>query len=154
MIELFEEIVNRYSVSASVVASTLTETLTSLKREGIEVERLEDRHLLEVFEHLSKGTYAKEALPEILRWLAQNPTATVEEAVEQLGVRAPPQEEIVKTIDDLIERNRHLLADRKAVNKLMGDLMKIYRGRVDGSLLNQLLRRRLEEARAKAQQQG
>ena len=154
MMELFEEIVESYKVPASVVASTLTETLTSLKREGVEVEKLEDRHFHEVFKHLSRGTYAKEAIPEILRWLAKNPERSVEEAVEELGVKAPSEEEIIKTIDELIEKNKHLIGDAKAANRLMGDLMRLYRGRVDGSLLNQLLRRRLEEARAKAQQQG
>ncbi|HIQ29598.1 MAG TPA: Glu-tRNA(Gln) amidotransferase subunit GatE [Candidatus Caldiarchaeum subterraneum] len=154
MIEVFEEIVNRYRVQASVVAATLTETITSLKREGVQVESLEDKHFVEIFRMLSNGVFAKEAIPDILRWLANNPAESVEKAVEKLGVRSPPREELEKTIEELLEVNKHLLDDKKAINKLMGDLMRIYRGKVDGALLNQLLRQKLEEARARTQQQS
>ena len=150
MNELFEEIVASYKVQPSVVASTLTETLTSLKREGVGVEALRDEHFREIFKLLSEGTFAKEAVREIVKWVAQNPGKSVVEAVEALGVRAPPVGEIERTIEELIEKNKHLIEDRKAVSKLMGDLMRVYRGKVDGSLLNQLLQKKLEEARLRA----
>ncbi|GBC70997.1 Aspartyl/glutamyl-tRNA(Asn/Gln) amidotransferase subunit B [Candidatus Calditenuaceae archaeon HR02] len=141
MLEEFEEIV-RLGVSPSVVASILTEGLKQLRREGAPVENLTPAHIRGYFALVSRGATAKESALPVLAELAKNPSLTAEEAVERLGLKAPPLEEVVAFIEELVgavpqdER-------RSAAGRLMGELMKRYRGRVDGALLNKLLMERL-----------
>ncbi|MDJ0270084.1 MAG: Glu-tRNA(Gln) amidotransferase subunit GatE [Aigarchaeota archaeon] len=147
--DIFEHIVEKYGVQPSVVAATLTETLTSLRREGVAVDELPTSLFDELFQLLKEGVFAKEAIRDILAWVAANRGKSVVDAVNALNVRAPSREELEKTIDELIAKNQDMLNDKKIVSRLMGDLMKVYRGRVDGAVLNKLLMERIEAARAR-----
>ena len=147
--DVFERIVEKYGVQPSVVAATLTETLTSLRREGVAVDELPTSLFEELFQLLKEGVFAKEAIRDILAWAAANRGRSVMDAVNALNVRAPPREELEKAIDELIAKNQEMLNDKKIVSRLMGDLMKVYRGRVDGAVLNRLLMERIEAARAR-----
>ena len=144
-VELFEKIVSEVHVAPSVVASTLTELMKSLRREGAEVDRITSRDFLEFFRLVDKGEIAKEAAEEVFRWLAQNPGKTVAEALESLGLKPVSLEEVEQRINTLIEHHKELVERNpgKAASVIMGELMKDYRGRVDGAKLFSLVRERL-----------
>jgi len=151
-IQFFKQVVQRYRVPPTVVATTLTETLTSLRREGAQVENLTEDTLEELFKLLADDAFAKEALRSIIDYLARNPEKDVKAAVADLKVSAPPIEELERAVEELIDRNRDILGDRKVFSVLMGDLMKVYRGRVDGGLLSRLVEKKVEEGRLKMRQ--
>ncbi|MEM1972648.1 MAG: Glu-tRNA(Gln) amidotransferase GatDE subunit E, partial [Nitrososphaerota archaeon] len=72
----------------------------------------------------------------------RDPSLTAEQAVDRLGLRAPPIEEVNSVLEELVSRVPP--GERKsATGRLMGELMRRYRGRVDGGLLNKLLMERL-----------
>jgi len=144
-VELFERIVEETGVQASVVASVLTEQMKSLKREGVNVERVRDEAFLEFFRFVSRGETAKESAPEVIRWLAENPGKSVGEALDSLGLRAVSVEEVEGEIERLIEKHREIVRKNpgKAVSLIMGELMKKYRGRIDGGKLHSLVRSKL-----------
>jgi len=140
-VELFEKIVSETKIQPSVVASILTEHMKSLKREGVEVEKVEDEKLVEFFRMVAKGEIAKEAAPEVIKWLAENPGKSLRDAVNALGLKPVKMEEIEAEIRKLAEEHKDLVKNnpRKATSIIMGELMKNYRGRVDGGKLYQLV---------------
>ncbi|MEM3123522.1 MAG: Glu-tRNA(Gln) amidotransferase subunit GatE [Nitrososphaerota archaeon] len=147
---IFIEIVSKTGAPAKVVAATLTETLTSLAREGAKVERLGDQALLEVFKLLQEGLFSKEALRDVLRVLAENPTADVKEVVALIGVQSSGLDEVNRYVEKLLEDNIGLLHDERLEKRLMGDLMKRFRGKVDGGIIHSVLREKILEKRAQA----
>jgi glutamyl-tRNA(Gln) amidotransferase subunit E len=148
-LDLFESILSKVkNVSPVLVATTLESTWRNLKREGIPVESIGDEKVEEVFKELGAGKVAKEAIPDILAFLARHQSATVVEATEQLGIKGVSQEDLDKVVDDVIKKNATLIKERKmdAFKPLMGDVMKQLRGKVDGKTVNETLRKRLEQA--------
>jgi glutamyl-tRNA(Gln) amidotransferase subunit E len=148
-LDLFESILNRMkNVSPVIVATTLQNTWTYLKREGINVENISDEKVEEVFKELNEGRVAKDAIPDILAFLGKNQTATVDEAVDKLGIRGVSTEELERAVDETIRKNMKLINEKKmaALSPLMGDVMKQLRGKADGKTVNETLKRKLEEA--------
>ncbi len=144
-VELFERIVSETGVAPTVVASTLTELMKSLRREGLETQHIPDQEFLEFFRMVDRGEIAKEAAEKVFRWLAENPGKTLREAVESLGLRPVSIEEVEQRINSLITAHRELVERNpgKAVSVIMGELMKDYRGKVDGARLFALVKERL-----------
>jgi len=140
-VELFERIVAETGVQPSVVASILVEHMKSLKREGYQVERVREEDLLEFFRMVSRGEVAKEAAPELIKWLAENPDKSLGEAVEALGLKPVSMAEVEERLNKLLEEHRKLVEENpgKAVSLIMGELMKHYRGKVDGAKLYKLV---------------
>ncbi len=145
--DLFEVIVKETSVSPTVVAANLTETLKALKRDGVEVENLKDDHIVEVFGLVDSEKTTKEAIPEIVTWLSKNQDAEPADAIKALGLGTIPKAELETIIDELIEKNRDLIEDRgeKAFGFLMGSVMRDYRGRVNVDSVRKILRERLSK---------
>jgi len=142
-LELFEDLIKQVQVSPTLIASTLEYTVKSLKREGVPIENLSDDHFKEVFEAVQKGLMAKEAIPEVLKWLSINPSKSVSDALSALGIRAVSEQEleqIVKTfakdVEELIKQN-----PEKAIKVVIGKVMKEYRGRVDGKVVSEIVRK-------------
>ncbi|MEM0253084.1 MAG: Glu-tRNA(Gln) amidotransferase subunit GatE [Candidatus Bathyarchaeia archaeon] len=142
---IFESIIKETKVSSTFVAAFLTETMKSLKREGIPVEKIADDQLLELFRLVDKGEVAKEALPEIVTWLAKNEGKNVYEALGSLGLRMLSREEVEKIIEDIIIKNRKVIDEGKdkAFGFLMGVIMKELRGKADAKLVSNILKSKL-----------
>ncbi|MEM2282910.1 MAG: Glu-tRNA(Gln) amidotransferase subunit GatE [Candidatus Hadarchaeales archaeon] len=141
-LELFEKLSKL--ADPHLVAFTLEETLVSLKREGCETERLEERTFVELFSAL-KGGLAKEAIPEILRLACRG--LSVEEAIKQLGLKPMRVEELEELVHRILEEKRELVAERgeAALKPLMGVVMEKVRGRVDGKMVREVLERELKK---------
>ncbi|MEM4302949.1 MAG: Glu-tRNA(Gln) amidotransferase subunit GatE [Candidatus Caldarchaeum sp.] len=142
--ELFTNIVDSLGLPASVVASALTETVTSLSRDGYPVQQLIDKNFIEVFKALAEGMFSKEVLPDLLGWLSRNPSSSVEEAVKTLGITAVTPTMLENEIKALVSSHLNELDDPRLVHRLMGDLMKKYRGKIDGKLLHSMVVKAVE----------
>ncbi|HEX59071.1 MAG TPA: hypothetical protein ENF26_02855 [Methanomicrobia archaeon] len=81
-------------------------------------------------------------MPEILRGLATNPEKSVEEVVTELGLKAMDIDEVKKFIERVVEERADFVRMRglKAVNPLMGVVMKELRGKVDGKIVSEMLK--------------
>jgi len=146
--ELFEEIVKVAKVAPTLVATTLTETLKALKRDGIEVWKVSDEKLMEIFKLVGDEKVAKEAISEIITWLSKNEEETVEKAVQSLGLAMLSDEEIEHIVRETAEKNMKLIKMRGAkgaFGPLMGIIMKNYRGRVNAEKVSKLLKQYLEK---------
>lgn len=140
-IDLFEEIAIKHADVAITAAATLESTWRSLDREGVEVEKIPEDQILIIFDKLVEGRFAKEAIPEILTWLASKPNQTIDGAIKALNLGGLTREELVVIIDDIVEENQSMIRERqkRALGPLMGLVMKQVRGRVDGKVVSELL---------------
>ncbi len=146
---LFEKAARETDVPATVIATTLTETLKSLRREGFDVDKITDEQLLELFSLVGRGETFKESIPEVLKWLCQHEGKTAREALEALGLKAMSDEELRAVVEAVLSEKGELVEKMgpKALGPLMGAVMKIVRGRADPrkvrSLLEEAIRNRL-----------
>ncbi len=149
VVEDFEDIVSKTGAPPTLVASTLTELLRSLRRDGINIEKITKAHMMRFFELVSCGKVAKEAVRDVLTAVAQK-GQNVEQIIEELRLWSPPTSEVEDKIKTLVkEHKQEILNDeRKAVAKLMGKLMKDYRGRVNGALINSMLLKAIQELKS------
>jgi glutamyl-tRNA(Gln) amidotransferase subunit E len=146
-LDLFERIVSEVpEVSPMIVATTLEYTWKSLKREGVPLEQVDETRLLEMFKALGKGLMAKEAIPDVLKTMAENPNASLQEILEKLGLRALSLDEVRALVDRIIEENADVLKERgdRAFKVVMGRVMSVLRGKVDGKLVSEVVRERVE----------
>ena len=144
--ELFEELAsNIKSIQPSFIASTLSEGIISLEREGLDVSRLKVEHIKNVFYKVDKGEVAKESILAILALLMRGNAGSVEEAISILGIKAISEEELVSIINSIIDENMHIVKSKgiNAINPLMGLAMSRLRGRVDGSKVNAMIKERI-----------
>ncbi|MEM3519854.1 MAG: Glu-tRNA(Gln) amidotransferase subunit GatE, partial [Candidatus Hadarchaeales archaeon] len=139
--ELLETLVEKSGADPTLAATTIEETLVSLRREGVEVEKIAAEHLAEVLSMVMRGGIAKEAVPEVLRVLPE--TGKVEEAVKRLGLSAMGIDELERIVAEEIEKNADVVMRKKmeAVGALMGAVMERVRGRIDGKTVHEIVKR-------------
>jgi glutamyl-tRNA(Gln) amidotransferase subunit E len=146
---LFEELMQRFegntTVTATLVVRTLTGMLPELKRDGVEVDKLEDCHFLDVFNLVADGGISKEAIDSILRAIAREPGLSAGDAVSQLGIGGMDITIVEKFIDQMIEDRSDFVREKgpAAVGPLMGVVMAEFRGKVDGKILSETLKQKI-----------
>jgi glutamyl-tRNA(Gln) amidotransferase subunit E len=143
---LFEVLVKETKTSPTVVAAVLTETFKSLKREGVETERVSDEQIREMFRLIEDGQTVKEAVPDIVTWLTKNEGSSVKEALQSLGLGMLSEHELEKLVDELIEENRSVVekSGKSAFGVLMGLTMKKVRGRAEPDAVSAIVKRKLK----------
>jgi glutamyl-tRNA(Gln) amidotransferase subunit E len=138
---LFEYVLSKLEISPTLVAVTLENTLVSMQRDGVSTENIEDAQLLEVFKMVKTGEMSSEAIPEILTFLANNPSTSIQEALSKTGLGKIETEDIEKIIRSIVEDRLDFVREKgeAAVGGLMGVAMKELRGKADGKLVKKLL---------------
>ncbi|MFB6193686.1 MAG: Glu-tRNA(Gln) amidotransferase subunit GatE [Halobaculum sp.] len=133
-------------VDPTVAATTLEETLTELRREDVPVERLADDALLGTLELVADDELAKEGLEPTLTTLAENPTLSPAEAVEEAGLGGVDREDVREAIREVVDRNAEQVERQGmgAFSALMGEAMGALRGKADGELVSDLLREEIQ----------
>jgi len=128
-----------------VVARIFLHIIPEIEKEGygkISMEKIE-----EVMEGLKKKYFAKEAVEKILIYMAQNPSKGREDAMKECGVVALSPDDARKIIRQIIEERKDFVREKKenAISALMGVAMKSLRGKMDGSMVNNILREELKK---------
>ncbi len=144
-LNLFEQIINETSVSPTLVAATLENTVVSLHRDQIPIENLQDSHFLGLFQSISKNEISSEAIPDVLTYLANNPKSDTRMAIEATGLGMASINEVEKIIKKLIENRQDFIRKQgeRSIGALMGAAMKELRGKADGKTVNELLRKEI-----------
>jgi glutamyl-tRNA(Gln) amidotransferase subunit E len=143
---LFDVIVKESGGIATTVAVFLTETLKSLKRDGVEVEKVADDQIKAIFKGVGSGEIMKEAVSDVFVWFSKNEGRSLQDAVRALGLKMLSKAEVAKLVDQAIAENRQLVdsTGKKAFGMLMGIVMKEVRGKADPALVSELLREKLK----------
>jgi glutamyl-tRNA(Gln) amidotransferase subunit E len=143
---LFEAIVKESRVSATTVAAFLTESLKALKRDGVQVEKVSEDQMKEIFRYIDSGELAKEAVADVFSWLSTHEGGNLRDAMGSLGLKMFSKAELETLVDRTIGANRQAVEKlgKKAFGTLMGIIMKEVRGKADPKLVSKLLKERLE----------
>lgn len=144
---LFEKLCAATKIQPTFIATSLTENMTSLQRDGVPVETLSDNHIEETFLLVNAGSTAKESIPSILGWLAKNPSRRPADALTALGLVMMTREQLDKIVDKCIIENKNLVAqlDVRNMGKLIGIVMKEVRGKADAQVVTELIKSRLKK---------
>ncbi|MFW9832149.1 MAG: Glu-tRNA(Gln) amidotransferase subunit GatE, partial [Candidatus Thorarchaeota archaeon] len=132
-IDLFEQISKKHPELAVIVASTLETLWRNLEREGVEIDNIPEDQIVILFNYLAEDRFAKEAIEDILIWIAQHPGASVDDALQKLDLRPISKDELQAIVDRIVQSNNKMILDRgeRAIGPLMGMVMKEVRGRAD-----------------------
>jgi glutamyl-tRNA(Gln) amidotransferase subunit E len=143
---LFESIAKESGVAATTVAVFLTETLKSLRRDGVAVENVTDGQIMDVFRGVGSEEIVKDSVAEVVVWFSKNEGKNLQDAVCALGLKMFSKAELEKLIDRVLAENSQLVDQmgQKAFGTLMGVVMKEVRGKADAGLVSELLRERLK----------
>lgn len=144
---LFERIARETSIPPTFIAATLTETLRSLRRDDIDVDSLSMSSLFTLFSVVDANLVAKEAIPQVLQWMVEHRQLDPHIAIESLGLKLIPLEQLEDVVDAVLNENQNLIMTRQqsAIGPLMGVLMKQYRGQIDAQALSQLLTTKIKK---------
>lgn len=148
---LFEQLIARFNddsvVSATLIVRTLTGLIPELKRDSVDVNKINEHHFIELFDILSAGDVAKEGIEEILRLIAKKPSLGVEDAASQLGFTGTDSSEIESFVESIIVDRQEFISQKGigAVGPLMGVVMREFRGKVDGKMVSNILEEKITE---------
>ena len=143
-LDIFEKIMESIKISPSIVATTLEGTLKSLRREGIKVDNITDKHLYELFKALADNKIAKEAIPKILVFLAEHENASIEDAIKSLGLERISETKVEEMVREILKEYTDRLNSMgrdKIINIIMGNIMKKVRGKIDGKIVYKIVKR-------------
>jgi glutamyl-tRNA(Gln) amidotransferase subunit E len=147
-LKLFEDTVKSTKIQPTFVASKLTEDFTSLRRKGLNPDRLSDKSIKMAFQLLDGGDIAKESISLILETMLTKDIDEVKEAIQILGLKQVSEGELNEIIDKVIADNMVLIRQkgRDSLGTLMGRSMSLLRGRVDGKKVNSILENKLKQS--------
>jgi len=149
MLDFYEYLAGKYGnkVPYTIIASIFVNTIPMLRREGIPVDELSEESIEDTVRLLADGIIAKEAVPDVLAYIAKNPGVRALDAVNALKIRKLSVEELDTLITSTIEKLRARILERpdKAFNIVMGEVMKSARGSIDGKLVAERVRYKLKE---------
>lgn len=140
-LDVFDQIKSK---DHTLVATVLEETLVELRREGVEIDRIEDSHLIELFNLYDTGAFAKESFIDILRAISFNPEKPVNQLVKDLGFTSMGDDAVRKKVFAIVKKNKALSKEHNAFAKIMGEVMNELRGKADGKLIAKLVAEAME----------
>jgi Glu-tRNA(Gln) amidotransferase subunit E-like FAD-binding protein len=131
----FEDILKKNNVEPSIVASTFTSTLKDLRRrEKIDIERIPQKNYHEVFDSLEKKKIVKEAIPEILKYLAEHPQENASNAIKELNLSPLTAAEAREIAKEIVTPNMNF-------DKAVGIVMSKVRGRIDAQEVMEIVKK-------------
>jgi hypothetical protein len=100
-------------------------------------------HVLDNFTNPSienLGEIIKAMIEDVLKAIAQNPTLTIKQVREKLELTSVKSDEVDEIIDNIVKQAEPLLKEKgeRAFSPLMGEVMKVLRGKVDGKVAREI----------------
>jgi glutamyl-tRNA(Gln) amidotransferase subunit E len=141
----FEYIMSSSKIDPTTVGSILAYTLKELRREGLDVSKIDRLILKETFTLVEKGNIAKDVISDVLVGSIMEGTSPKETAI-RLNLIMLSEQEVEDLIDELILENKKMVEDRGmgAMGPLMGKSMQKLKGKADGKLVNKLLKDKIQ----------
>ena len=142
--ELFVSISERTGMAAAA-ATALTSTYTELEHDGLDPDSIEEAKVTELFVLLKENRFSKEALPSLLKEMANGSCA--EEAIKKSGLESVDSGEAAKIIEALVKEREDFVRSKglDAIGPLMGPVMSALRGKIDGKQANDLLAKEIKK---------
>jgi len=152
--DFFEECVKLYPNSKVISNWIMSDYLRALHDLGVDVEdaKMSPSYLVEMIRLIDDGTIsgkiAKKLLPEMTK-SGKSPTQIVREAgLTRIASGAVIEQVVNKVFNEHPSAVRDALMDEKAINFLVGQLMKLTAGRADPVLANKIVREKLSKMKS------
>ncbi len=129
------------------VVRVLETILYELEKEGVEVNKITEDHMMQLFRLQSEGKIPNEAISNILKTIALKPDLGVDRSAESLGIGGVNKRELETAVDKLIEEKTDFVKAKglNAAGPLMGLIMNDFRGKVSGEEVNRLLKEKISK---------
>ena len=133
--------------SPQVVARVYMNVFAELEKAGHDTSRIDVECVKEMLLSVSKGVFAKEAIPELLSWMLKNDVWDVARASDSLGVESVEVDDVRAVCDRVVKEREAFIKQRGegALGPLMGIVMKELRGKVDGKVISEVLNERIRQ---------
>ncbi len=143
---LFEDIMEKYPVSASIAVRAIETIPIELAREGVEISNLTEQHYRDCFALVAQGSVAKEGLTQLLRALAGHPQMTADEAAKAAGLAGASEADVEKAVRAVVAGKADLVRSKgeRSIGPLMGLVMKELRGKADGAVVSAILKKEIQ----------
>jgi len=144
--DIFEKAV-ALGIKPSIVVKTLLGTIEEVRRNIGDIKNLTEDVLMEVFEGLLRNKFSKEAIPEILKYIAERGYRPIDEICEELGLKLMSEDEVRAIIREIVNDLKEIILKRKmgAMGIVMGKVMDIVRGKADGKLVSKLVKEEIKK---------
>lgn len=142
---IFEELVHRFNnIQPTIIAANLLGAEGEIrKRYGTDTSALTREHFESAFSLLDRGRIAKEGVIEILAYLARKPGLGAEQVMKELHLEKISLKELREIVEHVLQENTQLTEGRN-FQVLMGFVMRKVRGRVDGEIVAEELKKKLK----------
>ncbi len=142
----FEELIKQ-GFDAKRCAVLLLEELKNLERQGINMENIKEKDIVELLKAEQKG-FNRDLSIEVLKEKGKHAEKSINEIIESFKASKVSEEEAKALIAKIVERNKKLVAEKKehAINALMGEAMKELKGKLEAKLVAKMLKEAIEKA--------
>ena len=148
---LFDRLISELEIAPKFAAVVLIQRLKALRRSGVQVERLSDEEVFEVFRSYVEGRLAREGVLEVLGYLADQPpevgsgSERVARVFAENNLTPLKDADLERAIDERLAQSseRSFSTVAKRCRFLIGELMDDYVGRVDGRGVARLVHEKL-----------
>ena len=143
--DLFKKLASTTKVPPSFIAATLTETLVSLSRMGLDTSNLEEETLEDLFTAIDQGALSKEAVPLVLEKILRGDVKDVDEAVKRFGLQMMTDDELRRVVCKVVNENRQevYIKGEQSFSLLMGRVMAVVRA--DGRKVSIILKEEINK---------
>ena len=123
------------------------QTITNLQRSGLDSKLLTHDEISTTFELLQSKKITKESIEIIFQQIMSGKATTALDAVEKASITQLSEDELEKILDKIIEQNYDEIKKdgMHSMSSIMGIVMKQVRGKTSGSLVNQLLKTKIQD---------
>jgi len=144
--DLFEKICSDEKNSPNFVASSLCSTITNLQRKGLDPKLLKNDQIYNTFELLKNEQITKESVEIIFEQIMSGSASTALGAVETASITQLSKDDVEKIVDSIIEQNSDKIKREgiRSISSIMGLVMKQVRGKTSGSLVNELVKTKIQ----------
>ena len=139
--ELFEKVSKDLDIKPSIFIKTLDLSKNLEREEGYITE---DEALYILFEKVSNGIIAKEGIEEVLKRVSKG--EDIHKVLSEYS-SITNNFDIEAAIDKIISDKREFIIEKgdRAISPIMGICMKEFRGKVDGSIINKILKEKINK---------
>ncbi len=146
-LDLFNDLIKIISDNPKLIITSLLETTTALRRDGKNIDNIEEKDFIDIFTLLKNKEIGKEAIEKLMIAKSESPDLSIEQLKKDLKIEKISEADLDKIIINVIKDNIPFIKERKmgAMSPLMGDLMKKVRGKIDGDIVSQKLKEALSK---------
>jgi len=151
MADFFEESVKLYEKPREISNWLICEILSYLHDKSVEIDKLAvtPKHLVDMLKLIDEGIInremAKSVLQNMLLTGKMPDTIVKEKGLEKILDKEYLRSVVEKILKENPQAVRDAIIDKKAINYLMGQLMKATEGKIDPRIAGEFLRERISE---------